>query len=100
MPGLWQRTETCKSSDLSWLVWCLMIKHYEKRKRSGCQKPCVVIPADYYAWRSLNCFTGDYSDVSNYLTMTLQPSSVICMCNRLPALIGVLLRGGEVCSQT
>lgn len=67
---------------------------------SGCQKPCVVIPADDSAWICLNCFMGDYSDVPNYLTMTLQQSRVICMYNRLLSSVGVLACRAEVCFQT
>lgn len=83
------KCKKCKSSDLSWLVWCLMIVLPKKKKVAACQKPCAVIPADEYAWRCLNCFTGDYSYVSGYVTATLQQSTA-CIIDCLSE-AGVLL---------
>lgn len=66
-----------------------MIVLPKKKKVAACQKPCAVIPADEYAWRCLNCFTGDYSYVSGYVTATLQQSTA-CIIDCLSE-AGVLL---------
>lgn len=67
-------------------AWWLSVTKKKKNNRVAvCQKPSAVIPADEYAWRCLNCFIGDYSYVSGYITVTLQQSTVICMYNRLPS---------------
>lgn len=72
-------------------AWWLSVTKKNQKKVVACHKPFAVIPADEYAWRCLNCFTGNYSDVpstSQWLCSKAVSSACIIVC--LPE-IGVLL---------